>query len=88
MTTTDRSGIAQRIDAMAATATPTPNGMRLDLRIYVYPNGGGALTARDRDAASTTRDYNPLVTDDLELLSEIALVIRRVRQAQAKEVKS
>jgi hypothetical protein len=80
MTTTDRSGIAQRIDAMAVTAVSTPKGKRVDLHVYLYPDGGSALNAGTVSGG--------LVSDDLELLSEIALVIRRVRLAQAEEVKS
>ncbi len=78
-----KASMTQRRKALAETATPTRTGVKLDLRIYLYPEGhGGIGTPRGET------DVGTMVDDDLELIVEFAQTVRLVRRALARGQRS
>jgi hypothetical protein len=60
----------------------TPKGVRVDLgKIYVYPDGHANLTF---PSTSETAELNLPLIDDLDLISELTKLLRRMNREARK----
>lgn len=73
------ANMKQRRRSLADKAVPTPKGVRLDLRIWLYPAGHAGI-----GTPQGTADIGTMVDDDLELISEFAETLRLVRRELAR----
>jgi hypothetical protein len=67
-------GYRERERMLAATAKATPKGVRLDLRVYLYPEGHSSIQP------GTGGGDGAMADDDLQLIERFASVIRKVKR--------
>ncbi len=69
--TNAKTSTKERIKSVAGSAKDTPKGTRLDLTLYLYPDGRSNIHADG--AAGLVQD------DPLELMQTLATLLRQVR---------
>lgn len=90
--------VEQRVTDIVSTATSTDSGIKLDLRIYLYPERVGArgqeVGANSRVVALVPGANGELVLsaeastgayDDFKLVEELAMILGRLRRRVDRE---
>ena len=72
---------AERRDAIAAGATSTPTGARLDLSLYVYSDGRVWIQSPGLPGGGYSKTSHKLTVEDIEVM--LHTVWRRVAEEEA-----
>ena len=79
MTTTTPTALErstdERLSRISATARTTDHGRRVDLRVYVYPDGQSAI-----QTVPQAEGIGLLAGDELERIADTATILRDVRR--------